>query len=62
MKVVTHEGIYNYKMYDGNDDEAFIAYYHDETRRKCRTTITGVLLLLNWTPLPFHVKISIRMF
>ena len=60
MKIVPHVGIYEYEMYDGFQDEAFLL--HSETRRKCRTTFVGLLLLLNSTRLPVSCKTSIRTF
>jgi len=58
MKIVPHEGIHEFKIYDGFENESL--YYHYETRRKYRTTFVGVLLLLNSTRLPVSCKISFR--
>ena len=58
MKVVPHEGIHKHKM-NGKDDNEAILYYHVETRRKCKTTFKGVVLLLNSTGLPVNCNISI---
>jgi len=43
----------------GRDDEEAILYYHVETRRECKSTLEGVVLLLNSTGLPVNCKISI---
>jgi len=58
VKVVPHVRIHKHKMY-GRDDEEAISYYHVETRRKCKTTFVGVVLLLNSTGLPVNCNISI---
>jgi len=58
VKVVPHERIHKHKMYGTVDDEA-ILYYHGETRRKCKTTFEGVVILLNSTGLPINCNISI---
>jgi len=59
-EVSNARGIHNYEMYDGDDDEAFVEFYQAETRRKCRSILKGVLLLLKWTRLPFINNIPIR--
>jgi len=58
MKVVPHERIHKHKMYGKEDDEANLYYYycHEETRRKCKTTYEGVVLILNSTGLPSVAK------
>jgi len=58
VKFVPHERIHKHKM-NGKDDNEAILYYHVETRRKCKTTFKGVVLLLNSTGLPVNCNISI---
>jgi len=60
MKVVPHERIHKHKRYGKDDDVAILYYYyHVETRRKCKITIEGVVLIVNSTGLPVNCNISI---
>jgi len=58
MEIVPHEGIHEYKIYDGDDDEAF--YYYAETRRNVGPPLWASCY--SSTHLPVNCKISIRIF